>query len=98
MLKDAFYGFREKAVNHFKLMSLRNWTLNQHSQRPLSYYVSQSNSRTYKTTPQKTIKSILKVVLEGFSRIIFGVKVETVKLIGGGGFFASPTPMYPRSG
>ncbi len=27
---------------------------------PLSYYESQSNSRTYKTTPQKTIKSILK--------------------------------------
>ncbi len=25
----------------------------------LSYYVSQSNSRTYKTAPQKTIKSIL---------------------------------------
>ncbi len=27
---------------------------------PLSYYESQSNSRTYKTAPQKTIKSILK--------------------------------------
>ena len=25
----------------------------------------------------------IKIVLEGFSRIIFGVKVETVKLIGG---------------
>ncbi len=23
-IKDAFYGFREKTVNHFKLMSLRN--------------------------------------------------------------------------
>ena len=29
-------------------------------QRPLSYYVSQSNSRIYKTAPKKTIKSILK--------------------------------------
>ncbi len=28
-------------------------------QRPLSYHVSQSNSRTYKTAPQKTVKSIL---------------------------------------
>ncbi len=25
----------------------------------------------------------IKIVLEGFSQIIFGVKVETVKLIGG---------------
>ncbi len=51
--------FEEKAENYFKSMFLRNKTLNRH-RKPLSYYVSQSDNRTYNTAPLNTVKSILK--------------------------------------
>ncbi len=62
-LRMLFTVLGKKAVNHL------NWCLSVicslvkvalYCQRPLSYYISQSNSRTYKTAPHKTIKSILK--------------------------------------
>ena len=54
--------FGKKAVNYLKSMPLRNSLVKAalYCQKQLSYYVSQSYSRTYNTAPLETTKSILK--------------------------------------
>ncbi len=51
--------FEEKAENLFKSMYLRNKTLNRHRnlycRKSLSYYVSQSDNRTYNAAPLDTV-------------------------------------------
>ncbi len=42
-----------------------------------------------------TLSFCLKVVLEGYHRYIFGVKVKTVKLIGGRKFLAAKSGLMP---
>ncbi len=48
-----------------------------------------SHSFPKETHPRQPVFSLFKVVLEGYHRYFFGVKVKTVKLIGGRRFLAA---------